>query len=169
MSDLPHTVADFNKARASFEKWLLSKGSAIYAPTNPYEVARFLTDIGVAVVYRDKTDRLTEWTNGGDAAWRAFKTGVDWRARENTRKSRTVTKRANTIRTLLKRDGACCVFCGREMAEQDITVEHIVPATAGGSTHLSNLTLAHAACNRMAAHMSAREKIELAVKMRSAP
>ena len=67
---------------------------------------------------------------------------------------------------LLVRDGNACLFCGKPL-DGDITVEHLVAIAHGGPNHVSNLFLAHAACNQAAGHMSAPEKVALAIRNRA--
>ena len=67
---------------------------------------------------------------------------------------------------LISRDGEDCFFCARALG-QDITVEHLVAIAHGGPNHISNLFLAHAACNNEAGHMSAPEKVALAINKRT--
>ena len=40
-----------------------------------------------------------------------------------------------------------CWVCGKHVPVQDATLEHIIPQSAGGSSHLDNLAISHAACN----------------------
>jgi hypothetical protein len=51
------------------------------------------------------------------------------------------------LQTLIERDGAECVWCGRVPWRTDITAEHIVPRSRGGRTSPENLTVACRACN----------------------
>lgn len=62
----------FEKARKPFEAWLVERGSAIMGTTNPYEVMRFLSDSGIAVVYKDGNGRITSCINGADRAFAAI-------------------------------------------------------------------------------------------------
>lgn len=48
---------------------------------------------------------------------------------------------------LLTRDGRACVWCGREVWEQDLTVEHLLPRSRGGTSTRANLLLACKTCN----------------------
>jgi len=50
-----------------------------------------------------------------------------------------------------------------------VTIEHFVPITAGGTSHLANLSLAHKECNAGASHLSVRQKVEMAVRNRRMP
>jgi len=41
-----------------------------------------------------------------------------------------------------------CWVCGKHVDVQDATLEHIQPRSEGGSSHLDNLAISHARCNR---------------------
>lgn len=41
-----------------------------------------------------------------------------------------------------------CWVCGEQVALQDATLEHIQPLSEGGSSHIENLAISHAACNQ---------------------
>lgn len=66
-------------------------------------------------------------------------------------------RRAAQKRTLLKRDGAVCTWCGRITAPEDLTLDHIVPKSRGGRDHLRNLTLACVPCNQAKANLKAHD------------
>lgn len=48
---------------------------------------------------------------------------------------------------ILKRDGFRCRYCGAGADEHDLTVDHVIPVTLGGSTEASNLVAACRDCN----------------------
>ena len=48
---------------------------------------------------------------------------------------------------LLKRDGWRCWLCGELMGEGDVSVDHVIPRSCGGTHEQSNLRLAHIDCN----------------------
>lgn len=74
--------------------------------------------------------------------------------------------RAARIAYLIARDGDGCLYCGRPVDPVFCTVEHVVPTSAGGPDHASNLALAHGECNAAAGHLSVAEKLRLALRMR---
>ncbi|MDO8286968.1 MAG: HNH endonuclease signature motif containing protein [Rhodoferax sp.] len=41
-----------------------------------------------------------------------------------------------------------CWVCGQPVAPSDATLEHIKPLSEGGNSHLENLAISHAVCNR---------------------
>ena len=48
---------------------------------------------------------------------------------------------------LLKRDGAQCSICGRELTDDNMCIDHIFPKGLGGSDNLDNLRLLCKVCN----------------------
>lgn len=146
----------------AFRKRVISAGGEILGPTNPYELMRFRTRYGVGVIY---TGRRGERWNAEAILARdhiaAFNKGslapVEVKGRR---------KDKATVAALLERDGDCCFFCGKPLGD-DITVEHLVAVAHGGPNHISNLFLAHQHCNKAAGHLSAPEKIAMAITERS--
>lgn len=146
---------------AAFRKRLEEAGAEILAPTNPYEVLRFRSSKGVGVVYKGK--RGETW----NAEALAARDHLDARAGSLAPVAVKGRRRDKaTVGSLLVRDGDACLFCGKPL-DGDITVEHLVAIAHGGPNHVSNLFLAHAACNQAAGHMSAPEKVALAIRNRA--
>jgi 5-methylcytosine-specific restriction endonuclease McrA len=141
---------------ATFAAGLVEAGGEMLAPTNPYEMMRFRTRYGVGVVYVNKR---------GGQTWNAeaIKARDHVTARKGSLAPITIRGRrrdASTVNRLIIRDGGDCFFCGDDLSD-DITVEHLVAIAHGGPNHISNLFLAHAACNQRAGHLSAPEKIAM--------
>lgn len=163
----PTTVADFNVRRPTFEAWLVEHGSAILAPTNEWEVIRFIGQNATCVVYSDSRQCIKDhhWQHGARGAFDAFTQKKPWRASKRTNIGQR--KRINTVRSIAQRDGWTCAYCLCALDEDDATIEHFVALTHGGPDHLANQVLACQPCNAEASHLSAREKIEAAVRKRS--
>jgi hypothetical protein len=49
---------------------------------------------------------------------------------------------------LIERDGAACVWCGRELWRSDLTAEHLLPRSRRGHGTPDNLAVACRRCNR---------------------
>lgn len=49
---------------------------------------------------------------------------------------------------VLTRDGFRCAYCGRQAAEAELEVDHVLPVVEGGSDALENLLAACRLCNR---------------------
>ena len=60
-------------------------------------------------------------------------------------------RRLRSIRAILNRDGVLCTYCGEFLTDpfdgQATHVDHIKPASKGGTSKLNNLQLLHARCN----------------------
>ena len=54
---------------------------------------------------------------------------------------------------IVKRDGFKCVYCSESLNWETHTIDHIVPASAGGTEHPSNLVMCCKDCNRRASNM----------------
>ena len=142
----------------AFRAWLAANGAEVFTGTNEFELVRFKTGKpGVSVIYRKASGRISSFTGESSTAWDAFTNARGWRATPRVKRNQ---KGNAAHKTLLNRDGDYCFFCGEPLAD-DITVEHLVPLTAGGPDNLANKVLAHRRCNEMAWHMSAMKKIAL--------
>ena len=64
-----------------------------------------------------------------------------------TRLALTRKKMYDTIERQLHGKVPCWV-CGSHVAREDATLEHIKPQSEGGNSHLENLAISHAVCNR---------------------
>lgn len=61
-----------------FSDWLFAHGSEVLATTNDYEVIRFTTQLGIAVLYRNKDGEITKGINGAQDAFNAFLDQRKW-------------------------------------------------------------------------------------------
>lgn len=155
MSDkLPGSI---KKKKAAFIEFLAANGAEILTATNEYEVLRFRANGETSVLYRNKQGELTGTGDMGNA-YRAFIGGHKWVGAQKNKA--TIIKRTPKVKTLLKRDGTNCFYCGKPL-NGDISLEHLVSRAHGGPNHISNLVLAHRQCNADAGHLSAAEKIAL--------
>ncbi len=142
-----------------FKSWLVARGAELLAPTNPYEIVRYRNEGATAIIYENKKGRRS-YTGGSDSVWSAFKEGQDFRFAKRAT-SQGGRKRAVIVRTLIERDGNRCFYCGDPFTgELPPTREHLVPRTAGGPDHISNLFLACGPCNCEVGHRSAADKIK---------
>lgn len=59
-------------------------------------------------------------------------------------------KRQKKIREyVIERDGSACIYCDRELTDDSITMEHIVPSSKRGTYNTTNLTVSCAPCNKI--------------------
>lgn len=141
-----------------FSLWLQQNGAEILPVSNEYEEIRFKgSEIGV----KYKSGKYSnEYAKN---AFDCYKNGKKWNGRPiNVGRKNTYVKEKKEI---IKRDGTACFYCGR-LLEDDITLEHLIPLTAGGLNNLSNMVLAHENCNSKMNHKPLVEKVNHALKTR---
>src|SRR5258708_38264255 len=61
---------------------------------------------------------------------------------------------------IYKRDGGLCFYCGKSIAEEEASLEHILSSTHGGNNDKNNLTIACKDCNLEAGAKSIVKKIK---------
>lgn len=155
----------FNRKRKSFENWLAGCGAELLAPTNEYELLRFRGSKGTSIVYRKATEEIT-MTGQAREAWQCFTSARPWRGNPPA-KRRKVSR--TTVKAIRERDGDLCFLCQEKVTIIDETIDHLVPITSGGPSHIANYVLMHKSCNCRAGHMSAAEKIKAHVKTATQP
>lgn len=154
----PEHLTDLVDDLPVLRKWLTAAGAEVLESANKYEVIRFRTSRGTSIVYRRESGFLT-WVGEAESAYQHWRTGKPWRA---VRRPKRPSKAAPIIRTLLKRDGPLCFYCGyTQNAIEDYSLEHLVALTHGGPSHLANFVLACIPCNTEASHLSVMEKVRL--------
>lgn len=75
-------------------------------------------------------------------------------------------KRASRLRSLRSRDGTECFYCGLDVDDEEVTLEHLLAIKDGGTSNLANLVLAHRQCNELAADLPVIGKVKLRESMR---
>lgn len=161
---------------ADFAAWLAANGAEVGQPTNPYELIRYRAfwqgaSKAVTHIVYTKDNGLLTYMGGSRAHYQAF---LDGDSLPDTQDEADTSKRVNRVRqsqsirkSLLKRDGDACWFCGDAMGD-DCTIEHLIPRVAGGTNALVNLALAHRLCNQRADDWPLARKLELRSELRAA-
>lgn len=141
-----------------FKSWLENRGAEILPNTSEYEVLRF-KGLEVGVLYGSGK------VNSGYTAHaiNCYKSNSTWNGspikvagRQNYKKKKI---------KLIDRDGTDCWLCGKAMGE-DLTVEHLISLTQGGTNKLSNMVLVHFACNNDLGNMPLNQKVKMAIQKR---
>lgn len=76
------------------------------------------------------------------------------------RRKKPVQEKARlwAIRFLINRDGGNCYLCHKTFeSKKDITIDHLIAKSKGGTSEPSNLRLAHEKCNGAKKNMSLEE------------
>lgn len=51
------------------------------------------------------------------------------------------------LAAVIERDNSTCYLCGRQLAQQEVTIDHVIPLVRGGSHTADNLRVACRPCN----------------------
>ena len=139
-------------------EFLLRTGCEIIPVTNSSELLRFKgKETGVIYTTGNTSGRYVQnmlecyisrskWNGGPDSTKRMA----------NYRKYKV---------KLLKRDGDTCFCCNLPMGE-DMTLEHLIPLTAGGLNVLSNMAIMHSHCNRALGNKPLFAKLNYIIELR---
>ncbi len=148
-----------------FKNWLTTNGAELLQPTNPYELVRFIAQGGTHIVYTKKNGSIT-------VSGFAKQCLTAWQSGKNLDMGFTKTKRKSSYSKykapLLSRDGNKCFYCGEEMDQDDMSVEHLISISHGGLNKLTNMALTHEDCNQKAGSKPLVEKLKLRDEMRAA-
>lgn len=139
-----------------FKVFLTAQGAEVLTETNQYELVRFRANNKVSVVYTGK--KGISFVGEAEEAYQKFnhKGHGKWRVTGKSKRKSLSVK----VRTLLERDGNKCFYCGQEMLDEHISIEHLLSKNHGGNDHISNLVLSHKQCNQAVGHMAIIDKIK---------
>lgn len=122
--------------KQNFMDYLEVQGCEILPVTNSYECVRFKAGTETCVIYEKKDGRISFNSPYTTEIFNAF---VNNRGFTKKNPVRANTKRLK--RSILERDGNKCFYSGKEMTEEEMTLEHLVPLSKGGRNNLHNLVL----------------------------
>lgn len=54
---------------------------------------------------------------------------------------------------IIKRDGFVCRYCGAELTYETHTIDHVIPASKGGTENPRNLVMCCVTCNKRAKNL----------------
>lgn len=149
----------------AFRGWLAKAGAEVMPSSNTWEVVRFQARGGVHSIHVNKEGRFT-------AHGFALECVDTFRDNRTPPKMWSDTPKCSGAKkkyrpALLERDGPACFYCGHEMQEHEMTLEHLVSRQVGGPNHLDNMALCHDLCNQKASALPLKQKIELRSKLRA--
>lgn len=141
-----------------FTNWLSQMGVEILPTSSEHEAVRF-KGREVGVLY--KSGKVSG--NYVTEAIKCFKQKKKWNGKPvNVGRKNSYVKQKTK---LIVRDGTDCFLCGKPL-KNDITLEHLIALSSGGSNRLANMVLMHEECNKEVNNKPVSEKVKLAIKYR---
>jgi 5-methylcytosine-specific restriction endonuclease McrA len=148
-----------------------------WMPVNIATVARSLTMLwneSALVVDPDdfRTYTWHDWAALAPKEGEPFLRAVTFRMRvpEVLALTRHDRPRSNSVtfcrRNVFKRDHSTCQYCGRQPGSSELTIDHVLPRSAGGRTTWENCVLACVSCNARKAN---RTPDQAGMKLRRHP
>ena len=124
--------------------------------TNPYEIARFKANGETCVIYTNQRGNRRRGSN--PLANKILDAFYDKKL-INVQKEKRQSLKSKFLKTLLNRDGNCCFYTNKEMTENEMSIEHLIPLSKGGKNNIDNLVLCIEEENQKMADKPLIEKI----------
>lgn len=116
-----------------------------------YEKASYYACKGLIAWTMNATDfTLHGGTNAasGKRSLLTLETIIAIKGKVTPRKSNAIDKVPLTNKTLFRRDANMCAYCGIEFAPCDLSRDHVIPTSKGGSNTWLNVVTACTTCNK---------------------
>lgn len=127
----------------------------IETSNNPYEVARFVANDDVCVIYEGK-----KGYRGNNPLANKIIESFHQKKMINIQDSKRKPLKDQFYEKLLERDGNKCFYTGKEMSFEEASIEHLIPLSKGGKNNLDNLVLCLKEENAKMANLPLVEKIK---------
>lgn len=111
-----------------------------------YEVLSFISERkAFKLLFKDKCEVIGEWDE--IINWGNTKIYHPSILRLKSHIRRNFARVAFSRRTLMMRDNNSCQYCGEKLSPSQITIDHIVPKSHGGTTCFTNCAICCRKCN----------------------
>ena len=160
----------FDSIINSFKNFLINKGACIIPNDEKGVLIHFHTDEGEAKLL-NKNNKIYFSNNIAYDAYKAYRIGdydTSWNAFTYAKPKRLDPgkQRDKQIELLKLRDGLDCVYCTKTLKDTDITLEHFLPISMGGSNNLHNMGLACRPCNTNLGNLPVAVKLKITINRR---
>lgn len=109
----------------------------------PQKVVRWQD--AITMVFLDKVDVVAEYDAVVSSPSMSLKVPAVIRSRRANPRVRPVVRFSRS--SVLLRDNYSCQYCGKQSVARDLTLDHVLPRSAGGRTEWTNIVAACRACN----------------------
>lgn len=140
----------------SIETYLEAIGiDKIEVSNNAYEVARFIANDEICVIYEGK-----KGCKGNNPLAKKIVESFYQKKMINIQDSKRKPLKNQFYEKLLKRDGNKCFYTEKELSFEEASIEHLIPLSKGGKNNLDNLVLCLKEENAKMANLPLVEKIK---------
>lgn len=123
---------------------------------NSYEIARFVYENEICVIYEGK-----KGLSGNNAIANKVIAGFQEKRLVNIQEEkRKPNLKSKFYKKLLERDGNLCFYSGKDLTEENSSIEHLIPLSKGGKNNLDNLVLCLKEENQKMANSTLISKIK---------
>lgn len=144
------------KPRVSLKDYLVKSGCELSETTNQWEIARFIANGIICVIYRNQKGQYAFSDKIASRIFHSWSNGKPFKLPNIKRQVVGKILKAQLIR----RDGLTCFYSGVEMKEEEATIEHLIPVCRGGKNILENLVLCTEKENQKMGNKSLIQKIK---------
>lgn len=141
--------------KQNFIDYLELMGCEIIPSDNCRESVKFKAGKETCIIYEDHRGKISFNSKYATDIFNAFINNRKFKKNSPSRNNRRRLREA-----VLKRDGNKCFYTGVEMSPEEMTLEHLVPISKGGSNNLHNLVLCSKQSNARMADKMLIEKIK---------
>lgn len=140
----------------SFDEYLDQIGADKIQVTSEWELARFRANDEICVIYQNQKGRISFSNTLAGKVYSSFEEGKLINIQSEKRQSLASKFKSK----IFERDGNKCFYSGKEMLEEEATIEHLIPLSRGGKNNIDNLVLCLAEENQKMANKPLIEKIK---------
>lgn len=144
-----------NQIFVKINNYLDTIGVNYIETTNSYEVARFIVNDEICVIYEGR-----KGLSGNNKTANRIIDAFLSKKLINIQDCKRRTLKDKFYEQLIKRDGNRCFYTGAEMTKEQASIEHLIPLSRGGKNNLDNLVLCLKEENKKLANLSLIEKIK---------
>lgn len=140
----------------NIDNYLVAIGANIIENSNnPYEVARFIANGETCVIYEGK-----KGCSGNNPLANKIIKNYYEKKLINIQDEKREPLKKKFYKKLMERDGNLCFYTGKELNDDNSSIEHLIPLSKGGKNNLDNLVLCLKEENAKMANLPLVEKIK---------
>lgn len=115
--------------------------------TNTYEFNSFITDVrAIKLIVKGKAEPISYWNEVIKTPSNEFKSPATIRLLHSIKRM-IFSKNSFNRNALIRRDKSTCQYCSKPLSYKEISIDHIIPKSYGGTTSYTNCVVSCKLCN----------------------